>query len=147
MAKRLSVLGTSALALLLSSVSSFAATAARVITSDERGVTLRVEVPAWRLETSSPGIQRLVVNGFDATDVPGRAAMPFASVLVGLPPGARATARVEEEDPWKDLGKSALEIVGKPGFQGDQPGDLQPIRTPVPAIQDGPWPSATVEAG
>ena len=147
MAKRLSVLGTSALALLLSSVSSFAATAARVITSDERGVTLRVEVPAWRLETSSPGIQRLVVKGFDATDVPGRAAMPFASVLVGLPPGARATARVEEEDPWKDFGKSALEIVGKPGFQGDQPGDLQPIRTPVPAIQDGPWPSATVEVG
>src|SRR5258706_10491404 len=115
MAKRLSLLGLLALALPLSVQ---AAPPARVLSSDARGLTIRLDVPAWRLGPSATGLQ-LVVPDFEATDIPGRAAMPFASVLIALPPGARASARVEQEGPWEDLGKVALETAGKPEFKGD----------------------------
>src|SRR5262245_27746824 len=98
MAKRLPVLGLAALASLSILSPSSAATPARVLASDDRGITFRVDVPAWRLApTGTSGVQRLVVHDLEATDVPGRAGMPFAAILIALPPGARAAARVIEQ--------------------------------------------------
>src|SRR6185436_9252742 len=145
MAKRLLLPGLTALTALALS-SPLHAAPVRVLSSDERGVTLRLDVPAWRLADAAAGQKRVVVPGFEATDVPGRAAMPFASVLVALPPGSRASARVQQEE-WSDAGTVRLETAGRPGFEGADRRDLQPIRTPVDAITDGPWPRGSVEAG
>src|SRR6185369_17422302 len=97
MSKRLSVLGLIPFACLALPTPLHAAVAARIVASDDRGLTVRLEVPAWRLAPADEaGFQRMVVPGFDATDVPGRPGMPYASLLIALPPGARATARVEQ---------------------------------------------------
>src|SRR5262245_54786594 len=148
MAKRLTLLGLAALASLCLPCPSSAAPPARMVASDDRGVTFRVDVPSWRLEaTGTSGVQRLVVSELQATDVPGRAGMPYASLLIALPAGARATARVVEQSPWEDLGKVQLEVAGKPGFEGTEVRGLEPIRTAVDPIRDGPWPRAAVEVG
>ena len=148
MPNRLPVLGLLALACFAFPMPLAAATSARVLSSDARGLTVRLDVPAWHLAPAgSNGLQRLVVPGFEVTDVPGRAGMPFASVLIALPPATRASARVEAEGAWEDLGKVRLETAGKPEFEGDEARGLEPVRTPVAAIEDGPWPRASVEVG
>ncbi len=147
MAQRLSLPGVLVLGFIVFSAPVHAATAFRILSSDDRGMTLRLDVPAMKLAPAAPGLMRMIVPGFEGTDVPGRASMPFASVLIGLPPGARASARVVSQDPWTDLGRAQLETAGKPEFKGELKSGLEPVRTPVPALEDGPWPVALVEVG
>src|SRR5215468_2185915 len=148
MLSRVPALGFLALATFALPHASRADVTARVLSSDARGVTLQVDVPAPRLQPSGDGAtQMLVVPGLASTDVPGRPGMPFYSTLVALPPGARASARVQQESPWTPLGAASLAIAGRPAFKGHNPADMVAVREPVDAIADGPWPRQTVEAG
>src|SRR4051794_21229042 len=72
-----------------------ASDAIRVLASDDRGVTLRLDLPAVSVVPgSAAGRSRLALAGLSRTDVPGRPLLPFASTLVALPPGARAVVSV-----------------------------------------------------
>src|SRR5438105_11978380 len=72
----------------------------QLVAADAHGVTLRLTVPAWRLDTPADPLavadQRrlLVAAGFSVADLPGRPQLPYASTLVALPPGATAAAHV-----------------------------------------------------
>jgi len=148
MRHRLSLPGFALAAFLALPAPTLAAPGARIVTSDARGVTIRLDVPQWRLATGAEaGTQRLVVPEFEVTDVPGRAGLPFVSVLLALPPGARADARVEQQSPWEDLGQVALEVAGKPEFEQDSKLGMVPVRTKIATIADGPWPRTLVDLG
>jgi hypothetical protein len=148
MSMRVRTLGLLALAILVLPQASRADLQARVLSSDARGLTLQVDIPSPRLAPSGDGVtQTLIVPGLATTDVPGRPGMPFYSTLVALPPGARASARVQEEAPWASLGSASLAIAGRPAFKGRDAADLVPQREPVDAIVDGPWPRQAVEVG
>ncbi len=118
----------------------------RLVRSDATGVTLQLEVPGYDLEPAAEARSLLhaVLGGADRT--PGRPALPFASVTLALPPGARAVVRV--------LGTSAEESKdvrlapnGRPALKGD-PGsaDQIPVIEPVDPIRDGPWPAQAADA-
>src|SRR4029079_8294635 len=75
-------------------------------------------------------------------------ALPLASTLIALPPGARAVARVVDGGVEDVRSAVSLRIVGKPGFHdGGGSFGLVPDVTEVPAILDGPWPTSPVELG
>jgi hypothetical protein len=78
MRHRLSLPGFALAAFLALPAPTLAAPGARIVTSDARGVTIRLDVPQWRLATGAEaGTQRLVVPEFEVTDVPGRAGPAF----------------------------------------------------------------------
>jgi hypothetical protein len=121
----------------------------RVIATDERGVTLRLNLPGYQL--SAPlfdGRVELNVSGYVVTSLPGRPHLPYAQTLVALPPGAGATARVVDagEEEVRDGLRLALgaKQVMKDGPDGFGP---SPALEPVPPILDGPWPASPVELG
>src|SRR5438105_4854803 len=121
---------------------------ARMIAADDRGVTFELTVPAFRVVPTEDGAASLEVPGLQAMDVPGRAAMPVASVLLAVPPGARAMARILGGDPEQVRDDVRLQIIGRPFFRpGDDAKELVPAREAVPAIQDGAWPRGLVEVG
>src|SRR2546427_667106 len=75
-----------------------AAEVVHLVSADERGVTLRIDPPAYRLEAGPEGRSLVSLSGFQAMDVPGRPAIPFATALVALPPGAGAVASLVSAD-------------------------------------------------
>src|SRR4029077_8555804 len=81
-----------------------------------------------------------------AYDVPGRPGLPYATALIAVPPGARARARVVS-GAAPQVQDVRLSIVGKPVFRQGTDGALVPDREPVQALQDGMWPTSTVEVG
>lgn len=121
----------------------------RVLSTDARGVTLQVSLGAWTL--SAPGRDgRVHVNGLpDSHELaePGRPMLPAWSATLALPPDARPSVRVLASE--GELARSGvrLAIAGKPGFRlgEDTKLGVQPIVDPVPAIVDGPWPTASAE--
>jgi hypothetical protein len=137
------------LALLLVPAAAVRAQALRVVATDERGVTLRLSLPAWRLSDPLPdGRVELVVRDFSVTNLPGRPHLPYAQALVALPPGAAAVARVVAagEEETRDglrlvLGSRPVMREGAEGF------GPSPALEPVPPILDGAWPAAPVEVG
>ena len=144
------------LALLLSLASATArAQSLRVVATDERGVTLRLSLPDWRLGALRPdplsgGAPRaeIVVPGFAVTGVPGRALVPFAQALIALPPGAGAAARIVEDSGEEVREDMRLAICGQPAMQDRNDGfGPTPSREPVPPILDGPWPVSPLAVG
>jgi hypothetical protein len=140
---------TAALALLLLPAAAARAQSLRVVAADERGVTLRLSFPGYRLSAPLPdGRVELSVPGYAVTSLPGRPHLPYAQTLVALPPGAGVLARVVElgEEEVRDGLRLALgaKPVMKDGADGFGP---SPALEPVPPILDGPWPAAPVESG
>ncbi len=121
----------------------------RLLSADDRGVTLRLEVPAYQLgPPGGEGRAACTAPGLALLDQPGRPQLPFASVLIALPPGARAQATV--------VGAGAEEVregvriaLGERSAFRDDPGrlGLYPISEPVPPILDGVWPVGDVAVG
>ena len=121
----------------------------QLLSSDEKGVTLHLDLPAPQLGAPDPAGRVLVdIPGLGREGDPGRAALPLASTLIALPPGARAVARVVDGGVEDVRSAVSLRIVGKPGFHdGGGSFGLVPDVTEVPAILDGPWPTSPVELG
>ena len=119
----------------------------RLLSADERGVTLRLDPPAHQIEAGPDGRSELRVSGFQALDVPGRPSIPFTTALVALPPGARAVATLLPGGPEEVMADVRLAITGRPVFRVDERLGSVPGREPVPALLDGPWPGSPVEVG
>ncbi len=138
-----------AFALLLLPGGAVRAQSLRVVAVDERGVTLQLSLPGYRLSAPlADGRVELSVPGYAVTSLPGRPHLPYAQTLVALPPGAGALARVVDlgEEEARDslrlaLGAKPVMRDGAGGF-GPSPG-----LEPVPPILDGPWPASPVELG
>jgi hypothetical protein len=118
------------------------------VSTDERGVTLRVTVPGWSLDQGDSGRFELKAPGFQALDVLGRPRLPFASALLAVPPGSRAVARLIDSDPEEERAGVRIGIGERAVFRPDPAGlGLIPAREPVAPITDGPWPASVVEVG
>lgn len=121
----------------------------RLLASDARGVTLRVDAAAFELSAPDPeGRVRLVVPGYRASSEPGRPQLPFAQALLALPPGATARARVTGGEAEEERADVKLAIGPRPVFVED-PGGLGPTPSleAVAPLADGPWPAAPVAVG
>lgn len=124
-----------------------AASPVRVVASDDRGVTLELTVPEYRFEAAEASRQRLSAPGLELMDLPGRPQVPFASALIGLPPGARAQVRLLSADTEEER-SIRLSLGERPVFRG-APGsaEMVPDREPAPPVLDGSWPRAAAEQG
>ena len=135
------------LALLLLPAAAVRAQVLRVVAADDRGVTLRLSLPAYRLSPpSSDGRVELIVPGYAVTNLPGRAHLPYAQTLVALPPGAAAVWRVVDAGEEETRDGLRLALGARPVMEdgGDGFGP-SPALEPVPPILDGPWPASPVE--
>ncbi len=138
-----------AVALLLLPAAAARAQSLRVIATDPRGVTLRLELPGYRLSPPLPdGRVELSVSGYAVTSLEGRPHLPYAQALVALPPGAGATARIVEPGEEEVRDGLRLALGAKPVMEAGPDGfGPSPAREPVPPILDGPWPATPVELG
>src|SRR5881394_862895 len=112
----------------------------RLLSADDRGVTLRLDLPARHLDPGAADRSQLVVPGFQVIDEPGRPGIPFVTALVALPPGAGATATLVSSGPEAVQSGVSLAIAGKPVVRSDERLGSVATREPVPAILDGAWP-------
>jgi hypothetical protein len=149
------ILRLSVAALLATSAATARADPIELVSSDAQGVTLRLTVSGETLAPESDpraavqtGRQVLTARGLAIAHVAGRPMLPYASTLVGLPPGATARVRVLNEASELVRDRIALAIAAKPGFRSE-PGALGqvPIRTVVEPIRDGSWPRVDAEVG
>ncbi len=121
----------------------------RVVATDANGVTLQVTIGAWSL--SAPGRDgRVTVTGLPESysmSIPGRPLLPAYCATLALPQGARPSVRVLGASGEQAREGTLLAIAGKPVFRDDKEGGLgpQPGVDPVPAIDDGPWPTSLAE--
>ena len=124
-----------------------AAEPVRLLATDDRGVTLQLDLPASEFRSRTDGRSELTVAGLRVVDVPGRPHLPYAVVLIALPPGARANVRMIAGAP-EGVQNVRLSLGERPVFRGD-PGarDLVPARETVPPILDGVWPPSPAELG
>ena len=121
----------------------------RLLEADQTGVTLELTLPPWSLTPNGiDGRADIQVTGLRTVDSPGRARLPFASELIALPPGARATVRVISGSAEEIRAGTAITLGDRPVFKesGDNR-ELIPAREPVAAVVDGPWPTQAVELG
>ena len=122
------------------------ADAIRVVAADDRGITLALDLPAFRLTTAPDGRSFIEAGGLPLLDEPGRPRVPYASALIAVPPGASVTATVQGAEETRD--RVALVLGTRPGFRNDVDRlGLVPTREDVPAITDGPWPPSPIDLG
>lgn len=120
----------------------------KVVSSDAGGLTLRLSLPGYTLSAPLPdGRTELSVPGLQVTGVPGRAHLPYAQVLLALPPGGGATVRVLEAGAEETREGVRLALGGRHTMRDG--GELGPVPAvePVAPLLDGPWPAAPVELG
>jgi len=141
----LSLVAVAALAVLAAPT---AAGPVRLVESDQTGVTLELTLPPWSVSPNGvDGRADIIVPGLKTVDSPGRARLPFASELIALPPGARATVRVIGGGAEEMRAGTAITLGDRPVFKQSAGTDLIPAREPVAAVLDGPWPGQPVELG
>jgi hypothetical protein len=116
--------------------------AIQLVSADERGVTLRVEVTGERwVESGVLGRPALEVPGFRVAGVEARPQTPYAQTLIAIPPGARVIARVLDASPEEVIERAVLPISGRSGVGPDPEGlGSMPFEEDMDAILDGPWP-------
>lgn len=120
----------------------------RVIASDDRGITLRIDLPEAALAEPAPdGRVRIRVPGFDLTSATGLPRLPYASALVALPPGARPSVQVVDAGP--ETGEDVdLERGPQAVFHSDpRTGELRPDWAPAAPEGAALWPAAPAEIG
>ena len=146
---RLSLASALAAAFLLHPGSTSAAQLLRVVTADDKGVTLRLEVPLFMLSApDGAGRSTLSCPGLPAAGDSGRPALPLAAALLALPPGARASVRLLDGGEEEVRAGVKLAVEGRTVFRDDggQLGKI-PVMEPVAPRSDGPWPREAVELG
>lgn len=120
----------------------------RTIATDDQGVTLRVDLPPWKLLPVRGGERSLLRAGtLPESDAPGRPGLPFATALIAIPPGALPQAVVIGGEPEQVQENVWLAVGARPTFRDDGRGGFEPTRVEVPAIADGPWPASSVDMG
>ena len=125
------------------------ADAIRILSGDDRGVTIELRVPAWTSQViSDDGRVRLSVPGFHALSEPGRPLLPAIGTTLAIPPGASVSVRVLQQSDEESREGLRVEIAPRQVFR-HAPGsdDEIPGLEPVPPIRDGAWPASAVSAG
>ena len=137
------------LALPLAFVPAVAAEPVRLVAADDRGVTLELALPTYTVgPPGEDGRSRLTAPGLAAGTPPGRPALPAATTLVALPPGALPVLGRIEGDAEETRDGVRLIIGDRRGFTEDVHGlGMVPFAEPVEPIRDGPWPAAAAELG
>src|SRR5438093_2636017 len=121
---------------------------AELVAADDRGLTLRVQVPEWTLSPAAGGRSMLVARGLEMSAIPGRPLLPYVAALIAIPPGGRAVARATEAGAEELREGVKLGIALKPGLRDDGGAlGVVPTMDEVPPIADGPWPGSPVEVG
>ncbi len=117
----------------------------RLLESSSGGVTLELTLGPWHLEPEEPGGRRLLqAQGLEHWAEPGRPLLPSAHVSLGLPPGARASVRVLEQEAGGE--EQAHLVLGKEPFFFPSPdgGKESPALRELAPIRDGPYPASAV---
>ncbi len=148
---RPSILLTALFAAAFWAPSAASAAGVRVLSADERGVTLRVDTERWSLSAPDAVTGRATIVGVPmahSLSSPGRALLPTYTALLAIPPDARPSLRVLERGDESVRGGVRLAIAGRPGFQPDPSGGPEtPITEKVDPIADGPWPAQEAMLG
>ena len=111
----------------------------RVVSTDATGVTLRLDIGAWRLSApDAAGHVRVTgVVGSHETAVPGHPRLPAWSATLLVPPGSRPVARVVESEGRLAREGVAMAVAGRPVFRADEPGGPEfPALEEVPLVED-----------
>lgn len=69
-----------------------------LLASDQQGMLLDVNTPAYHLEKNSTGEQIFIVEGAPNLAQPGQPVLPVYSALIGVPPGATLQVEVLSDD-------------------------------------------------
>jgi hypothetical protein len=120
-----------------------------LVSSDERGVTLRLTIERYDLAPpGEDGRREILIPRLDLLDVPGRPKLPFATALVALPPGAGASVTVIDDGAEEVVDGVRLTIGDRAVVRAEPDGlGYAAVRDPVAPILDGAWPASTAEAG
>lgn len=128
-----------------------AAAGVRVLSSDDRGVTLQVETERWSLTAADPvtGRARIVgVPGSHSLSTPGRALLPTYTAVLAIPTDANPSLRVLARGAESASEGVRLAIAGRPAFRPDPGGGPEvPYTERVDPIVDGAWPAEDVLLG
>jgi hypothetical protein len=123
----------------------------RVLSADDRGLTLEVVTGEWSLSAPDPLTGRSHILGVPEThnlSTPGRALLPFYGSMLAIPPDARPSVRVLSSTAGPTLEGVKLVIAGRPSFQPDpMGGEETPTVQPMTPIVDGAWPAQDVRLG
>lgn len=123
----------------------------RILSADDRGVTLELVTPPLSLTAPAPD-GRVRVAGLSASahtlGEPGHPALPAFTALLALPPEARPSARVLSSTGEEVRSGVAMAINGRPVFL-DDPAGLGTIggMEAVAAIAEGVWPEQPLVLG
>ena len=118
----------------------------RLVSQDDRGVTLQLVTPRFALLPRDGGRVELVCRDMATTADSGRALLPFASVLVAVPPGASARVRVLAADA-ESVMSVRVALGGRAVMRDDPVLGRQPALVPATPILDGPWPATAATVG
>src|SRR5882724_5479017 len=91
----------------------------RLAGTDERGLTLRLDVGAFKLEPAAGGRFELGGTGLPALDLPGRPRLPYGYALIAVPPGAIVTATVIGGTVEQTRFPGRLVVGDRPTFRDD----------------------------
>lgn len=137
----------------LATLAAFSATSAplaasaavlRVLSADDRGVTIQVGAEDWSLAAPDAVTGRASIVGVPAARsiaIPGRALLPTYGGLLAIPADARPSIRVLSRGAETTRDGVRLKVAGRPGFRPDPGGGLAtPVTEQVDPIVDGAWP-------
>src|SRR5215831_3598573 len=120
----------------------------RVVSSDARGVTLRLTIGDWRLAPEGTDGRLLpYADDLPRIGVAGHARLPYGHTLVVLPPGARASARVIASGTVDSREGVRLAIAATSKLAPDAKFGFIPVLEPADPIRDGIWPPQQVVVG
>lgn len=124
----------------------FTASAAvlRVLSADDRGVTIQVSAENWSLGAPNAVTGRasiVGVPGARSLAIPGRALLPTYGGLLAIPADARPSIRVLSRGTETIREGVRLKVAGRPAFIPDPGGGpALPVTEKVDPIDDGAWP-------
>lgn len=123
----------------------------RILSADDRGVTLQVATEDWSLTApdATTGRSRVVgVPEARSLSTPGRALLPTYTAMLAVPPDGRPSVRVLSRGAERSREGVRLVIAGRPAFVPDPDGGREwPVTEKVDPVVDGPWPAEDVLLG
>lgn len=127
------------------------AAAIRVLSADDRGLTLQVNTEAWSLTAPDALTGRARIVGVPAAhslSTPGHALLPSYTAMLAVPPDARPTLRVLSSGAPVVRTGVRLAIAGRPAFRPDPDGGHEvPYMETVDPIVGGSWPEQDLVLG
>lgn len=124
----------------------------RILSADERGVTVQVTTENWSLAAPDAATGRARIVGVPAARslaMPGRALLPSYSALLAVPPDARPSLKVVARGAAVTREGVKLVVAGRPAFKPDPDGgpDVPYTEAADPIVTGGAWPGDEARLG